>query len=219
MANPILIIGESGTGKSTSLKNLDPNTTFIINPYGKSLPWKGSASQYIEGKNMFTPKNDRTCMAEVTKKLEEVNKDTRIKTLVTEDMQWLMAFEFMSRSKEKGFEKFSDIASGMFEFIKQLKACRNDLNIILLSHLEPSTELGGKSKAKTVGRAIDQYFTLESLFTIVLLADSRRKGSAVEYLFKTNDPGSTSKSPEGMLPAEMSNDIKLVIEKVTEYYK
>ena len=217
MGQPVLIIGKSGSGKSRSIINCDPATTMIINVIGKTLPFKGWAGKYTpidkEGKgNMVVcdaPEKVKSALVWCDQKRPD------IKTLIIDDFQYVMVNEFMRRSSEKGYDKFSEIANHAWDIIWQSKLCRQDLIVIFLSHSESSES--GETKIKTIGLMLDEKVCLEGMFTIVLEAVNQDG----KYYFSTQTNGkNTIKSPEGMFTDLLiPNDLKLVIDSINIYDK
>jgi hypothetical protein len=224
MANAALIIAPAGTGKTTSIRNLDPKTTFIINVGGKSLPIQGWKKMYVpfssktkEGNYVFTSeaKNIVTVMEMVSRDMPH------IKTIVIDDYQYMSAFEFMNKSHETGYQKFTDIAKNVFTTSTKYHELRDDLIVFYLTHPEISENMDGKEiiKAKTVGKLVDDKLVLEGLFTTVLYGRARRVGKQSEYFFETQTDGRTpAKSPMGMLDSfEIPNDLELVRQRMIAY--
>lgn len=156
MAQEILIIGQSGTGKSTSLTNLDSTVTAIINPAKKALPFKGFKSKYKEWNkdnptgNLFNVDN----AAQIIQVLDYINtKRPEIKNVIIDDANYIMAFEYIKRAKETGFQKFTDIGVNYSNIITKGCSMRDDINFIVMMHPEVDTDaLGNKIiKAKSVG--------------------------------------------------------------------
>lgn len=215
MSNMILIIGESGTGKSTAIETLDPKETFVIQVVNKPLPFKGFKSKYP----IKTKGNDGNRVIArdymwVLKTLQAVELDTKYKNIIIDDFQYILSAEYMKRAMERGFDKFTEMAQHYYEIIVMAQEMREDLNIIFLSHSE--TKDDGTSKVKTIGKLLDDKITVEGLFTIVLnttIEDGK-------YYFETQNNGfNTSKSPKGMFEdAKVPNDLQYVIDKVSEYY-
>jgi hypothetical protein len=207
MAELIAIVGQSGTGKSTSVKTLDPKTTVMINITGKPLPFRGWLGSYnpevkiSEGGNYF--EGDKT--GDITKILQYVS-DKR------------------PEIKEKGYDKYTDIGTNMFMILDTAKKLRRDLKVYILFHEETVAEgFNKKRKIKTIGTMVDNYLTIEGLCTIVLFTqvefnDKEKKG---EYYFITQSDGSTTaKSPEGMFDSnKLPNDLQLVSDAVDKYNK
>lgn len=224
MGQEILIIGQSGTGKSTSLEGLPPKETAIINPTGKALPFKGYKSNYVE----WTPTNKAGNLfnfdtpAEVLGALDYINTQRpEIKNVVVDDGNYIMAFEFIKRAKEVGYNKFTDIGTNYSNIIMKGKKLRSDLNFILIMHPEVDTDaLGNKVvKAKTVGKLVDQYLNIEGMFSIVLYTKVKSTDKGLDYVFVTqNDGSNTGKSPKGMFDKlEIPNDLNYVLQKINEY--
>jgi len=223
MSNSILIIGESGKGKSRSIYNLDPTTTFLINVIGKELPFKGFREKYrpydkaTKKGNMVVTHDSH----QIQKYLNAVSDNfPQFKTIIIDDAQYVMAFEFMKRAKEKGYDKYVELAQNFFDVIKTAQSLRDDITVIILSHSEDINGNGStKTKIKTIGKMLDEKITLEGLFTIVLLADSRKNDKSIDHFFITNSDGSnTCKSPEGMFPLEIPNDLKNTLIQIENYY-
>ena len=218
MGEKILVIGESGAGKSRSTKNLDPKTTFYINCIGKALPYKGWKGKYKDVKldkekgNLYkTVRSD-----EIVSAMNKISEDKpHIKTIIIDDAQYVMSFEFMDRADEKGFAKFTEIADHMFRVLIAPDDLRDDLIVIFLAH---SDESGGRTKMKTIGKMLDEKITVEGLFTVVLLAHSKQENDVMQHMFVTNSNGTnTCKSPEGMFEPTMDNDLSKVIKQYYEY--
>jgi len=215
MSQIIVIYGESGTGKSTSLRTLDPKETFVINVMGKPLPFKGWKNQYTlrtkeTGGNMLISDNSQhivSILTSVDKKMPE------IKNIIIDDFQYTMANEFMRRATEKGYDKFTQIGQNAWNIISQAGALRDDLKVFFLTHSD--TDEMGKSKIKTIGKMLDDKICLAGLFTIVLystMIDDR-------YVFLTQSTSNAiAKSPLGMFEEKIiENDLSYVINKINEY--
>lgn len=218
MGRGILVVGESGSGKSTAIEKLNPKTTYIINAKGKSLPWQGSKKQYsAEKKNYFSTDQPSMILAILDKISSE---RTEIKTVIVDDWQYVSSAELMAKSGEKGYEKFTSIAKSIYTLADKPRQLRDDLNIIFLTHSEDAVDSDGnrKTKAKTVGKMIDNQITLEGLFTIVLYTTIEKTKESMKYQFVTNSDGvNTAKSPKGMLPYKMDNDLTLVLSAIDKY--
>lgn len=225
MASSVLVIAESGAGKSTSIANLDPKETFIINVANKPLPFKGWKAKYkVWSKedptgNMYTrpiAKEIEACLKYVSEKRPE------IKNIVVDDFQYIFAFEYFERAEEKGFDKFTSIAKNMAAIAKLPIVLRDDLHVFFLTHAEESQDLEGrrKFKAKTIGKLVDNSLTLEGLFSIVLFGKVKKdKDGNIKYVFETQNNGeNTCKSPAGMFDSfEISNDLEFVKQAIINY--
>ena len=199
MGIPVLIMGESGSGKSCSLRNFDKSEVVIYNIAGKPLPFRNQLN-----------KADNVSYAQIANNMIKKS----YKTYVIDDSQYLMAFEMFDRAKETGYNKFTDVAlnfRNLVDFvIKQMPA---DTIVYFLHHIE-TTETG-KIKAKTSGKMLDNQLTLEGLFSIVLLCKTDGK----EHYFETQSDGyTTCKSPMEMFDFKIDNDLKMVDTKIREYY-
>jgi len=224
MAQEILIIGQSGTGKSTSLTELDSLETAIINPAKKALPFRGFKSKYKEWNkenpngNLFNVDN----AAQIIQVLDYINtKRLEIKNVIIDDANYIMAFEYIKRAKETGFQKFTDIGVNYSNIITKGCGLRDDINFIVMMHPEVDTDaLGNKIiKAKSVGKLVDQYLNIEGMFSIVLYTKVIKQEKGLDYVFITqNDGSNTGKTPRGMFDTlEIKNDLSFVIKKIEEY--
>ena len=217
MSNTSLIIGESGTGKSTSLQMLDPTETFIINVLDKPLPFRGYKKNYTRinadaTEGNYYASDDYNKIMRIIKVINE--KRPEIKNLIIDDWQYTMCNEFMRRATETGFVKFTEIGQHAWSIIKSLTDCRDDLFCFVLSHSD--TDQNGKYKCKSIGKMLDEKITIEGMFTIVLHTQVM-DGS---YRFLTQNDGShIAKSPQGMFEDKyIGNDLAFVKAKMNEYY-
>lgn len=208
------LMGESGAGKTTSMRNLDPATTVYIDCDKKGLSWKGWKSQYnTENKNYL--KTDFPQVA--LQMLQRVNTEkafNKVNTVIIDTLNGLMVADEMRRSKEKGYDKWMDLAASVYELVDYALTVRDDLTVIFVCHTQTERDDAGYSftRIKTSGRKLDK-IALESKFTTVLLA----KCVDGRYLFETQSKFSTAKSPFGALEAEMENDITEVIKRLADY--
>lgn len=204
MAQMVLVIGESGTGKSTSLRNCNPATTAIVNPVGKPLPFKGK----------FTMLNSVTDSRKIIKFMKEQAAAGK-KLIAIDDFQYILAVPYMNRIKETGWDKYNDFGANYFEIIEACKDIPDDVVIAFYSHLE--TLETGLVTIKLIGKLLREKITIEGLFTVVL-----RTGVAeAKYYFYTQNSGKdTVKSPIGMFPAyAIDNDMNYVADKIRNYYE
>ncbi len=200
MGIPVLIMGESGSGKSASMRNLEPDKVGIFNVAAKPLPFR---------KKFVTVNTENY---EYIKSKLAANK---LKTYVIDDSQYLMAFESFARAKETGYGKNVDLASNFKNLIQHvIKGTTDDTIVFFLHHTEITDD--GRIKAKTLGKMLDNQLTVEGLFSIVLLCQKDDSG----YHFITNSNGiTTAKSPMDMFDAVIDNDLKMVEETIREYYE
>ena len=202
MGIPVMILGESGTGKSASLRNFQPGEVAIINVAGKPLPFRTRLKTYIS--------DDYN---QVTAAIRGyVGKGA--KSIVIDDSQYLMADEFMRRAKENGFQKFTDIGKNYFDLISLVKTLPDDRIVYFLSHL--TTDDQGRERCKTIGKLLDEKITVEGLFTIVLKTQVKDG----HYYFSTQNNGmDTVKRPIGMFDDSLTeNDLKTIDLTIIEYY-
>lgn len=200
MGIPVLILGESGTGKSASLRNFKPEDLKVINVANKPLPFKNK----IES---IATDDYRTVIKEL-----KLNKK---KVAVIDDAQYLMANEFMRRATERGFDKFTEIAQNFWSLVNIVKDLPSDQVVYFLAHIE--RDANGNEKIKTIGKLLDEKITVEGMFTIVL----KTNVTDGVYSFITQNSGhDTVKSPIGMFPSVViDNDLKYVDEKIRNYYE
>lgn len=200
MGIPVLILGESGSGKSTSLRNFTENEVGIFNVAGKPLPFRKKL-----------PKADNARYDTILKTLYKSN----LKTYVIDDSQYLMAFEAFDRAKETGYGKFTDMAlhfRNLIDFV--VRNTPPDVIVYFLHHTEKADD--GRLKAKTQGKMLDSQLTVEGLFSIVLLCVAE----GPEHYFLTNSDGTNpAKSPMDMFEGKMDNDLKLVDTTIREYWE
>lgn len=204
MGIPVLIMGESGSGKSASLRNFEPEEIGIFNVAGKPLPFR---------KRLMTLDNAgyQTISTELAAH--------SLRRYAIDDSQYLIAFEFFAHAGEKGYDKFTAMALNFYNLIQLVKLYTPpDCIVYFLHHVETSYDSGGNKrlKAKTIGKMLDEKLTVEGLFSIVLLCQSDSTG---RHYFQTQAGGnSTAKSPMEMFPPEIDNDLKLVDKTIREYY-
>jgi len=216
MSNAILVIGESGSGKSTAIRNLPPKETFVINVIGKPLPFRGSGKNYVpvtEG-GMVGNYYCSDKPAQIIAILKFINtKRPDIKYIVLDDLGYTIMNEFMSKALLKGYDKYSEIGKNFADIIDTVKSLRQDLFCVLMMHVEADKQ--GKTKPKTVGNMIDQYVCIEGNFTYVL----HTLVSDGNYKFLTNNDGlHMAKTPMGLFDTmTVDNDLMAVIEKINNY--
>lgn len=201
MGIPVLILGESGSGKSASLRNFDPGEVSVFNVAGKQLPFRKKLA-------MITTANYNTIAVGIQK--------SRKKTFVIDDSQYLMCFESFAKAKETGYGKFTDMALHFYNLVQfVIRQTPADVIVYFLHHTDTDSNTG-KIRAKTLGKMLDSQLTLEGLFSIVLMAYTDGK----KHVFITQSDGCTTcKSPMEMLPAEMDNDLKAVDLAIRDYYE
>jgi hypothetical protein len=200
MGVPVLVMGESGSGKTFSLRNFQPDEVGIFSVEKGRLPFKGD----------FKVKKRATY-----KDIAGIFKDPKLKRYVIDDAQYLMVNALFDRVKEVGYQKYTDLALEFRNLIHGINySLPDDVIVYILHHTETDSNTG-KVKAKTVGKMIDQYLTLEGCFDIVLLAETDGK----EHYFVTQSDGNTTaKSPYGMFPLKIDNDLAAVDKAIREFW-
>lgn len=211
MARQILVYGLSGSGKSTSTRNLPKEETFIVNVNSKDLPFKG-AEKFI------TLKSDK--YETINNQISKVDKEQpKIKYIVIDDSQYLIVNQFMNSHSTKGkgnavFELYNDIGDSFWRLIHNNQYLRQDLTVIYLHHAEKHED--GFLKPKTIGKILDDKVDIAGMFTIVLYA--KREGRE-NFFYTQNDGSHQAKTPMGMFDSEkIDNDIMEVCNKIKTYY-
>lgn len=215
MGKVICIMGESGSGKTTSMRNLDPKTTYYIDSDKKGLAWKGWRQQYSKELKNYA-KTDRPDMVmALLRQIDRSDSAKHIKTIVVDTINGIMVADEMRRCKEKGYDKWQDLAQSVYDIIDYALISRDDLTVIFVAHTQTDHDDSGYTftRIKTNGKKLDK-ICLESKFPVVLLAKSRDG----EYLFETHANMSTAKSPMGAFDeAEIPNDITIVMNHLEGY--
>lgn len=208
MSIAAFILGESGTGKSTSLRSMDPANTLLIQAIKKPLPFRSSGWKYLskEGGNILVCDNSAQIIAAMHR--------TQRQIIVIDDFQYVLANEFMRRTDERGFDKFTDIGKHAWDILCAASGLPDHVRVYILSHTETSES--GRVKAKTIGRMLDEKITIEGMFSIVM----RTCVINGQYLFSTKNNGSdTVKTPLGLFDADhIDNDLAAVDAAIVDYY-
>lgn len=215
MARVIGIMGESGSGKTTSMRNLDPKTTFYIDCDKKGLSWKGWRNQYNEKAKNYFRTNMVGTVATLLDKINKQDNMKHIKVVVIDTLNGLMVADEMRRSKEKGFDKWVDLAQCIWDLVDNSLEMRENLTIIFVCHSQTQKEDDGYTftRIKTSGKKLDK-LSIESKLTTVLHAVCE----GGEYKFWVHANNSTAKTPLGAFEDdEVENDIVKVLEVLKEY--
>ena len=223
MASKLIgIVGQTGTGKSTSIKHLDSKETYIINVAKKELPFKGSEKLYNAENKNYKEVDDAN---EITRLLRTISeKAPHIKNIIIEDSNYIMGFAIVSKATEVGFTKFSIMARDMVELFREARKLRDDLKIFYFTHPE-TIEDGGEIigyKIKTAGKLIDNQIVLEGLLTVCLYThvEENKDGSSTYSLLTNRFKKYPAKSPEGMFEdVKIPNNLQVVVDTIDEYYK
>lgn len=203
MAEKVLIMGESGSGKTSSLRNCNPETTAICSPEKRTLPFR-SKIEMLYGV---------TDSKEIIKWVKEMVAAGK-KDIIIDDFQYILAIPYMNRIKETGWDKYNDFGANYFDLIDMCKELPDDVIVYYMTHLE--TLDNGLTTVKLIGKLLREKITIEGLFTIVL----RTSVSEGKYYFLTQNSGNdTVKSPFDMFPSyAIDNDLKYVGDKIRNYY-
>ena len=223
-AETILILGESGQGKSTSLRNLNPQETFIISTTSKPLPWRGWKKMYTK----FDPKTNTEGNWYQTAKSSNIltiikyisAKRPEIRNIIVDDTQYTMSFEYMDRRKETGFQKFSDIGGDFTDLLRAADILRDGMKLIFTAHSENTGDaINPHFTLKTIGKMVNEKITPEGLFTYIFYALAIPGDDKMEYKFLTNTDGEhVAKTPLGMFENQMiDNDLAEIIKTIDAY--
>lgn len=213
MSRVLCVMGESGSGKTTSMRNLNPKETYYIDCDKKGLSWRGWREQYSEANKNYLKNDNVTVVRQYIEKL--AHSCPQIKVIVVDTINGLMIADEMRRSKEKGYDKWVDLASCVWDLVCQAHEYRDDLSIIFVAHTQVERDDSGYTftRIKTSGKKLDK-IVLESKFTTVLLA----KCAGGRYVFETHANNSTAKTPFGAFDeSEVENDIVKVLKVLEEF--
>jgi hypothetical protein len=199
MAILCMIYGQSGTGKSTSLRNFDPEEIAVINVSGKPMPFRTKLQTY-------NTDNYQKIIAAIGK--------TERKSIVIDDATYLMVNEFMRTAKQTGYQKYTDMACSFNGLIDYAATLPDDVIVYFIGHSDQADD--GREHFKTIGKMLDNYVTLEGKFTIVL----KTVVQDGKYMFSTHNNGQdTVKSPMGLFEQDLiENDLKSVDLAIREYW-
>ena len=215
MAKVIGIMGESGSGKTTSMRNLDPSVTFYVDCDKKGLSWKNWKEQYQEEKHNYFRTDLPSTVLNLLQKIQDQENMRHIQTIVIDTINGIMVGEEMRNIKVNGYGKWTDLASYIYGIVDYALTMREDLTVIILCHSETISDDNGYvfTRIKTNGRKLDK-IVLESKLATVLYAVQHDS----KYVFKTHADNSTAKTPYGAFEAdEIENDIVKVLEILQEY--
>lgn len=224
MANCCIILGKSGTGKSTSIKGLNPKETVVINVLGKRLPFKGSNKLYnMENRNLFQIDD----YLQLITLLGQMNSQAHIKNIILDDAIYILRKEYFRRAKESGYTKYTELAMHFQQIIDTCEKLRTDINVFFLLHSEDvqSDKVTTGYKVSTIGQLIDNQYNPVEVVPMVLYSAVKfdDKGQAAygfyTHRFMQGVIEIPAKSPDGMFEEDfIPNDLGLVIQKINEYY-
>ena len=203
MGNLIMILGKSGSGKSTSLRNFKPDEVGVFSVAGKRLPFRSELPVVQHASYQ---------------RIMEIMAANRRRCYVIDDATYLMQLDNFARAKEVGYQKFTDMAVAFQQLLQRASWTSEDTNVFLLMH--PDTDDMGREKPKTIGKMLDEKLCVEGLFPIVIDARVQQgEDGRPRHVFVTeNDGTNLAKAPMGMLPAVMDNDLKAVDTAIREYW-
>lgn len=208
MSIATLILGQSGTGKSTSLRNLNPDDVLLIQVVKKPLPFRSTDWKYLskDGGSIYVSDNPEV----IIKRMQQTTRSI----IVIDDYQYVMANEYMRRSQETGFTKFTEIGRKTWDVFTAATQLADNKRVYILSHTEEND--AGKTKIKTIGKMLDEKITLEGMVTICLQTAIINE----QHVFMTKNNGhNTVKSPIGLFDHEhVENDLNAVDKAICEYY-
>lgn len=214
MSRLICIMGESGSGKTTSMRTLDPAITYYIDSDGKGLAWKGWRSQYSAEKRNYVVSRDIPSIRDLIVNISQKKPETKI--IVIDTLNTCMVDKEVKGMKENGYGKWIDLTQFVWDCIETAGQQRDDLTVIFVMHSETIRDDFGYTftRIKTNGRKLEKIVP-ESLFGTVLLAKKTDDG---RYVFETQAKNSTAKSPMGAFDSfEIDNDMGAVIKALEEY--
>lgn len=230
MAQKLMILGPSGTGKSHSIKYLDSTKTVVICPDRKELPFKGSTKMYKavykagggpSAKGNFIPINTMKEVREDIRLIAE--KRPEIETVIIDTVTYAMIDSVMREIKTKGYDKFNEFADELYQLVNDIPAMRENLTVVFMAHVENETTDGIPSTSFKIpaGRFTKEKIVPEGLFTIVLYTESKIVDGKPSYYFRTQTNGiDTCKSPEGMFPdLRIENNLQYVLDCMKAYYR
>lgn len=212
MALPVLILGRSGSGKTYSLKNFQPDEVGVISVEKGRLPFRTKLKTARVPAYEKSPDIKSPAQANAAKYswIMNVIKRSKPKSIVIDDSQYLLVGELFDRAHEKGYDKFTGMASNFRNLIHFVNDLNDDQKIVYFLH-HSELDADGREKCKTIGKMLDEKLTIEGCFDIVLYCEDHK-------FFTQSNGQSTAKSPEGMFELEIPNDLKVVDTAIREYY-
>lgn len=215
----ILAEGVPGSGKSRAIKNLDPETTIILRPNSKDLPFPGARKLFNKDKKNLFPISS---LPELGEYISKINEGSKFKVVVVEDFTHLLGQRVLSDTPLKGYDKWNNLAVDTFESIIGIEnELREDLYVIVIAHTVTTVNSEGQSETYmlTPGRLLDNLIKIPSYFTYILHTQVSKVDGKIQYKFLTNKDGSgrEAKTPEEMFELHEDNDYAMIIEKIESY--
>jgi hypothetical protein len=224
MANVVMLLGKTGTGKTTSIRTLNPEETIIINVLGKKLPFKGSDALYnAEKKNLFRIEDYQ----QMINLLQACDKQPHVKNIILDDCIYIMRKEYFKRAKETGYGKYTELAQHFQQIISTCEQMRGDINVFMILHSEDvqsdKTTVG--YKVSTIGQLIDNQYNPMEVVPMVLYSaikfDEKGKPTYGFYTHATMEGTIQipAKTPNEMFEEDfIPNDLGAVVKAMNEYY-
>ena len=223
MAKTILICGRTGTGKTTSIRTLDPSETVIFRVIKRTLPFKFAGIYGKEQKNMY----DTPTYEDVIKGLAWANKQDNVKNIVITDGTYIIRQEYFKLAAQKGYDKYTGFAMHMQQILKAIQECRDDIKVFMEYHVESNVTDAGATEYKpsTVGKLLDNQYNILENVDIVLFSNPEYEDKQIKYGFYTNrtiDRAGAeipAKSPMGMFEELfIPNDLQFVSDQIDKFY-
>lgn len=215
MADLVLVMGESGAGKTTSLRNLDPSATFIIDTDKKGLSWRGWKAQYNASARNYLKSDMPGAVLNYLRTINDNPEYAHVKVVVVDTLNGIMVADEYRKRNTPGYDKWADLAWSVWGLIDYALTMRADLTVVFIAHSQTERDDSGAlfTRVKTSGRKLDK-IVVESKFPIVLLA----KNDNGRFVFETQAPNTTAKAPVGMFdPPTITNDLAEVVQRIGEY--
>lgn len=218
MATLVQILGESGTGKTYSMRNLKPKETLYINCDKKNMPFKGWKNKFSTENKNYVVTSDISMIYTLLKKVH--TDQSQIKVVVIDTLNSIMSDKEMSERKKKGYDKWMDLAGDIYDLYRMISALRDDLTVFCLAHTEDYLGKDGlpRQRLKTNGAKLTK-LNVEGLSTYTLYTTVARGEEEVEYKFLVqNDGTNTARSPEGVFEnVTIPNDLDTVVDNIQKY--
>lgn len=215
MAMTIAIMGESGSGKTTAMRNLPPESTMYVDADQKGLSWRGWRTSYNKENRNYVRTSNKETIIQLFERIQNEKEFAHIKYVIVDTINGIMVDDEMSRMKEKGYDKWADLAFAVYGLITYALKMREDLTVIFLAHAQAERDDNGNmwTHIKTSGKKLDK-IVLESKFTTVLYS----RCIDGEHVFETHANNSTAKTPLGAFEEmTVANDIVEVLKKLEEF--
>ena len=227
MSAIIGLVGLSNSGKSTSLKYLDPEETFIISCTNKQLQIPGFRKKYpkvsIDNGKLYGNWYVNNNYEKITKVMKLISKDRpEIKVICVDDANYLLSNDTFQNALVKGYEKFSIMSKNYYDLIQTCQELREDLTVVFISHIENfGTDIDPEYRMWTTGKMLTNQINLDGLFSYIIYAERYidETGDEVKYRFKTRTDGNdTCRSVAGCFKDKyIEPNMKLVIDTINKF--